>query len=94
LKNYLPSAVRNSTRLEDFILSTFMDEWNYLNSLRLHSGQVQQVPFDVIFNDNPAVRSFRTTDDYSWRLCFHNRIKNFDFFADFQVFEIKNDDVT
>ncbi|EHQ26489.1 hypothetical protein Mucpa_2359 [Mucilaginibacter paludis DSM 18603] len=49
----MPPSLRNPTRLGDFILSTFMDEWHYLNSLRLHSGQIQQVPFDVILNDNP-----------------------------------------
>lgn len=30
-----------------------MEEWHYLNSLKLHSGQVQQVPFDTIIDNNP-----------------------------------------
>ena len=52
MKTFQPPAQRNPTRLEDYIFSTFTEDWHYLSSLRLHSGQVTEVPFEVLM-DNP-----------------------------------------
>lgn len=49
----MPPALRNRTNLEDFIFATFTDDWHYLNSLHLHLRQVDQIPYERIFNDNP-----------------------------------------
>ncbi|WP_158288496.1 hypothetical protein [Mucilaginibacter psychrotolerans] len=35
MKRFLPPALRNPTRLEDYILSTFMEDWDYLKSAHL-----------------------------------------------------------
>jgi hypothetical protein len=52
MKNFLPPALRNPTILGDYILSTFMNDWDYLGSLKMNSQQVNQVPLETLL-ENP-----------------------------------------
>lgn len=49
----MPPVLRNPTKLEDYIFSTFTEEWHYLAALHLHSRQVNEVPIEKLLMDNP-----------------------------------------
>jgi hypothetical protein len=53
MKNFLPPVLRNPTKLEDYLFSTFTDDWHYLAALHLNSRQVNEVPFEKLLVDNP-----------------------------------------
>jgi hypothetical protein len=52
LKNLFLPIQRNSTLIDEYILSTFLEDWDYLTSLKLNKNQVRAVSFDQLL-ENP-----------------------------------------
>lgn len=52
MKNSFFPIQRNSTLIDEYILSTFSDDWDYLTSLKLKNNQVKPVSLDQILENS------------------------------------------